>query len=306
MRSMGFATAAVGGLLVLVGFAGAAHASATIDLIWADTGTNEIRDVNSSSAVALQVILTAGSRGLQGAGVSVDYSEAVGVLGVIGYTNTPGGPLPLELGSITDTGTRIQNINSTAFPPFIGSGLAAGQSWQLGTVTFHKNAFFNGVREIRSDANGPTDGILDLEGAIIAIETVEFNSAFLYDDSVPCSCDFVIEINALRGGSPTVAVNATKDITAKARLAKGSTLPDTTVAATLQIDAIDGAELIDSQSSGPIQLEVGKGGNGDKLSMNINQCNTGSIYFKATFSVPVPSCSNNPCSATRTISKSCQ
>ena len=57
------------------------------------------------------------------------------------------------------------------------------------------------------------------------------------------------------------------------------------------------------QSSSPIQLEVGKGGDGDKLTMNIDQCNSGYIYFDATFSVPEPTCSNNPCTATRSIRK---
>ena len=41
MRLTVFA-AAVGSVVTLVGFAGAANASATIDLIWAATGTNGI------------------------------------------------------------------------------------------------------------------------------------------------------------------------------------------------------------------------------------------------------------------------
>ena len=57
---------------VLGGGAGAASAGATIDLIWADTGTNELSDVELSSAVTLQVILTTGPNGSRGAGVSVD------------------------------------------------------------------------------------------------------------------------------------------------------------------------------------------------------------------------------------------
>ncbi|MCH7643847.1 MAG: hypothetical protein IH974_03345 [Myxococcales bacterium] len=91
MRLTGFA-AAVGSAVALMGFAGAANASATIDLIWADTGTNEITRVNSSSAITLQVILTAGPNGSQGAVVSVDYSAALDTLSVLGYASTPGGP----------------------------------------------------------------------------------------------------------------------------------------------------------------------------------------------------------------------
>jgi hypothetical protein len=101
----------------------------------------------------------------------------------------------------------------------------------------------------------------------------------------PVLCDVTIEINALRGGSPTVGVPGTKNITSKARIAKGTGPGDQTLDnTTLTIEAFDGAALIDSQSSGGITLVVGKGGQGDKLTMNVNQCNSGSIDFFATFS----------------------
>ena len=45
MRLTVFAAAAVGSLVALVGFAGAANASATIDLIWADTGGGAIENL---------------------------------------------------------------------------------------------------------------------------------------------------------------------------------------------------------------------------------------------------------------------
>jgi hypothetical protein len=296
--------AALGSAVALVGFANPAHASATIDLIWADTGTNQLGSVSSSAAITLRVILTAGPNGSQGATVSVDYSEALSALSVLEYVSTPSGPLPLLVSAMTDTGSRIENFNSASSPPFVGTGLVAGQSHQLGTVTFHKNEIADGRWEIRSDANSSRDFVLDLDGNDITATTT-FNSAFL-GEQAPCRCDFAIQINALRGGSPTVTVGSTKDITAKARIAKGSALPDTKVDAALRIDAIDGTEVIDSQSSSPIQLEVGKGGNGDKLTMNIDQCNSGSIDFEATFFVPEPTCSNNPCTATRSIRKACQ
>ena len=53
--------------------------------------------------------------------------------------------------------------------------------------------------------------------------------------------------------------------------------------ARLQIDAVDGTQVIDSQLSGPTQLVVGKRVQGDTLTMNINQCNSGWIGFVATF-----------------------
>jgi hypothetical protein len=124
------------------------------------------------------VILTAGSGGSQGAGVSVDYSGVVG-LSVVSFASTGGGPLPLMLGTTTDTGSRVENINSAAFAPYEGAGLSAGQSHQLGTVTFYKGANVgNGTFEIRSDADGPTDDVLDLNGNVIT-STTAFQSAYL-------------------------------------------------------------------------------------------------------------------------------
>jgi hypothetical protein len=297
--------AAVGSAVALVGFAEAANASATIDLIWDLNGSDTIADVLDGSDIRLNVILTAGPGGSHGAGVSVDYS--LSGLSVVSFASTPSvgifSPLPFTFGPTTDTGSRVESINSTAIWNIGGRGLQAGQSHQLGTVTFNKGADVgSGVFEITSDANSPADGVLDFNGDAIT-STTTFNSAFL-DDEDPCSCDFVIDINALRGGSPTVAVNSTKDITAKARISKGSALPDTTVDTTLRIDAIDGSEVIDSQSSGPIQLEVGKGGQGDKLTMNINQCNSGSIIFEATFTPNTPICPG--CEGWRTITKTCK
>jgi hypothetical protein len=100
----------------------------------------------------------------------------------------------------------------------------------------------------------------------------------------PQPCGLAIEINALRGGSPTVTVEGTKDITAKARILKGTAQKGTTIDTTLTIDAFDdGSEPINSQSV-PVRLEVGKGGQGKKLTMNILECDSGSIKFVATFS----------------------
>jgi hypothetical protein len=164
---------------VLGGGAGAANASATIDLIWADTGTNEMSNVALSSDITLQVILTTGPNGSKGAGVSVDYSGVLNSLAMIGYMSTPGGGLPLVLGATTDTGSRVENINSASLPPHVGSGLSSGgQTHQLGTVTFRVSQIPSGMLEIRSDANGPTDDVFDFDGNIIT-GTTTFNSAYL-------------------------------------------------------------------------------------------------------------------------------
>jgi hypothetical protein len=300
------ATAAALGAAALVASAGAAHASATVDLIWAETGTNELWNPDRSSAFTLQVVLTAGPNAVDGAiiigaGVSVDYTQLVDFFSVVGFASTPGGPLPISLGTTIDTGSRIENINSAALPPY---GLRAGQSHQLGTVTFHKSAIIDGYYEIRVDALGPTDGIVTADGTNIT-DSSTFNSALVIQAD-PCLCGVPIEVNTLRGGSPTVTVGETKDITAKARIRKGTAFPDRTIDTMLRIDAIDGAEIIDSQSSGPIRLEVGKGGDGDTITMKVDQCQSGSIVFEATFSEidPDPSCER--CEGTRRIAKTCK
>jgi hypothetical protein len=175
-----FVAAAAGSALALAGFAGAANASATIDLIWVATGTNTL-PVFPSSAATLRVILTAGPAGAITAGVSVDYSEVLGALVVTGFASTPRGKapyyLPTSVGSTIDTGSRIENINSSTAPQF-GIGLPAGASRRLGTVTFQDSTLIDGTFEIRSDTNAPTDGVVDLSGGDIS-DTTTFNSAFV-------------------------------------------------------------------------------------------------------------------------------
>jgi hypothetical protein len=116
-------------------------------------------------------------------------------------------------------------------------------------------------------------------------------------------CTLVIEINALRGGSPTVTVNGTKKVTAKARILKGTAVKGTTIDTTLQIDAVDGLEVIHSRSSSPHRLQIGRGGRGDTFPMDIPQCNSGFIEFVATFFGPDEN--GAPCESTRTIRKAC-
>ena len=175
MRSTVFAAAA-SSVAALVGFAGAANASATIDLLWYGA-SDEIGNVTVSAGITLQVILTAGPNGSQGAVVSVDYSDALGTLAVHGFASTQSAALPLTATPI-DTGSRIENIHAVSFPPSVGTGLQSFQSVQIGTVTFHSVSLIGGVFEIRSDADSPTDAVLDLLGNDITATTT-FNSAFL-------------------------------------------------------------------------------------------------------------------------------
>jgi len=106
-------------------------------------------------------------------------------------------------------------------------------------------------------------------------------------------CGAEIEINALRGGSPTVTSGGTKEITSKARILKGTALPDATVTDTmLAITAYDslGNVVDDAISPERFTLVVGKGGQGDKLSLNIPVCNPGEVFeFESHFAGTGPS-----------------
>ncbi len=141
--------------------------------------------------------------------------------------------------------------------------------------------------------------IICITGVFIAIGSAESQAG----GPAP-TCTLTIEVNALRGGSPTVTVNDAKNITAKARIAKGTAASGTTISTTLTIDAVDGLELIDFRSSSPHLLQIGKGGTGDKFPMSIPQCKTGFIDFVATFSGN--DTNGALCEGTETIRKECK
>ncbi len=160
------------------GFAGAANASATIDLIWDANSTDSISDVVDSSTITLQVILTAGPNGSQGAAVGIDYGSVTN-LSVLSFSSTPGGALPIQFGETYDTGSRIENVNSVALiSSHAGIGLSQGQSHQLGTVTFHAGALGINTFEVSVDANELLNGVWDIDGTNVSAATT-FNSAFI-------------------------------------------------------------------------------------------------------------------------------
>jgi hypothetical protein len=186
-----FFAAAAGGVVALAGFAGVAHSSATIDLIWDDNDTNEIDD-SGPQKLQLNVILTAGPGGSEGGGVSVDFSDieesiegSVLVVDLDTPLNTPSEgsdsvlPIELELPQIRES--RVELINSVCFCDLgIGTGLEAGESHQLGYVTFNIAQLEIRTYEIWSDADGPSDGVLDGDGNEILPKTdITFNSAIL-------------------------------------------------------------------------------------------------------------------------------
>jgi hypothetical protein len=142
--------------------------------------------------------------------------------------------------------------------------------------------------------------IIYITGVFIAVGFAESQAG----PPDPEECELEIEINALRGGSPTVTVGGTKNITAKARILKGTAPSGTTIDTELWIDAVDGLEVIHSQSVFPVRLEIGKGGQGKKLTMNIPKCDSGVIDFIATFSGHDEY--GALCESSRTIRKTCK
>jgi hypothetical protein len=178
-----FIVGLVGGLVALMSFAGSSSASATIDLIWATSGTATTSVLSSDTGIVLQVILTAGAGGSQGGGVSVDYSSlCVGCITTFAATPSAGDPLPMLLIAASDTGSRIESINSSSFPPYVGTGLAAGESHQLGTITF--SSIGAGAFALQADVLGPTDDILNLSSLVIS-GTSTFNVASINVAPVP-------------------------------------------------------------------------------------------------------------------------
>jgi hypothetical protein len=227
--------------------------------------------------------------------------------------------LPMHLGTTTNQSPYIDNISAGAAPPLgVGIGLPAGQSAYLGTVTFHEDLLlYHHILEISVGTNGPggTDGVLDLAGNLID-STTTFNSAYLIGRGDPGGCGTVaapagygfmeIEVNALRAGGKTVRAgsNQTVDVTAKARILKGTADKVTVIDTTLTIEAVTGGTVISTNSQGPIRLGVGKGGKGAKLSMAVPTCTGGSIEFVATF-LGVDA-DGDRCEGARTLRKECK
>ncbi len=189
-----FFTAAVG-LVALVGFAGAASASATIDLLWAN-GTNTIQDVPLSGTIVLNVRLTTGAGGSSGGVVSVDYSNALSKVAVVSFANTPNIPsnvFPSTLGLPTDSGSQIVGLNAVCVC-FLGVGTGiqgAGGTAQLGTITFRKSALGNGTFTFRP-VMGPNDGILNFAGDTISNATLTLNSASLINAPEPGAISLLV------------------------------------------------------------------------------------------------------------------
>jgi hypothetical protein len=188
--------AAAGSVVALVGFAGVAHSSATIDLIWDANDTNEIND-SERQVVQLNVILTAGPNGSEGAAVNVNFSSVARIAVLDGFvrfvSNTPSlsfdEPLPLVFDNtprLNVGNLQVEVINSTCIcDAGAGIGLAAGQSHQLGTVTFDTARVSIGTYEIQSNIEGVGLGVLDGDTNVIPEGEITLNSAFLVISTDP-------------------------------------------------------------------------------------------------------------------------
>ena len=160
------------GLVTLAGFAGSASASATIDLIWATSGTNTTSNVVTSSSITLNVVLTAGAAGSIGAAVSVDYTEMLGDFTVTSWSSVTSAFLPVTIPPTANNAPQINNINAGGFAPML-----PGASVVIGTVTFHIDTGATGPFQIDVGTFFFTDAVLDGLGADIS-GTTTFNSAF--------------------------------------------------------------------------------------------------------------------------------
>ncbi len=154
------------GLIAVVGLAGTANASATVDLIWQGSGTSVTSGLAISDVITLDVMLTAGPNGSNGGSVSVDYSAVVGTLTVVGYSNTLDGFWGLSpAGPPTDPGDNIiHTINAGSICGVVGSCLANTETARLGTVSFRVDALPGGTLSLLVGLFDPVDGIGDAIG----------------------------------------------------------------------------------------------------------------------------------------------
>jgi hypothetical protein len=157
----------VGGLIALVGLAGTANASATIDLIWQGSATDTISGLAISDSITMDVVLTAGPLGSNGGSVSIDYSAVAGTLSVTGFSNTLDGFWFFSPGGApTNPGDDIIHaVNAGSLSCGVsGECLADTESQRIGTITFQVDALSGGSLEILVGLFDGTDGIGDAVG----------------------------------------------------------------------------------------------------------------------------------------------
>ncbi|HXV37388.1 MAG TPA: PEP-CTERM sorting domain-containing protein [Myxococcota bacterium] len=172
-----FLVGLVGALAAIAGLAGSASASATVDLIWQNSGTDTTSNLTISQTITLDVVITAGPLGSNGGSVSIDYTAVAGILSVTAFSNDLDGFWGFSPGGApTNPGDGfIHSINAGSVCGVIGSCLANGQSRTIGTVTFHVDALPGGSLTIIPGDFFGVDGVGTATGADA---NPTFNSGF--------------------------------------------------------------------------------------------------------------------------------
>jgi hypothetical protein len=161
----------VGGLIALVGLAGNANASATIDLIWQGSGTSSTSGLAVSDTIILDIIITTGALGSNGGSVSIDFTAALANLSVTGASNTLDGFWGLSVaGAPVVASPMVLHINAGSLCGVFGGCLGDPTLWgdppgpavtsmRIGTVTFNVDALTGGSVGILVGLFDPADGI---------------------------------------------------------------------------------------------------------------------------------------------------
>jgi hypothetical protein len=298
--------------------ASAASAAPTVTLVWTGTtgtgtaGGSSIASVTGET-LTLDILITSDSNGVSASGLSYDITTAGTVTGGVIWAGADG---IVTFNGFT-TYNPVDNIKNTATyggPNFgavyvTGSGVtcpfpATGNS-HIGCAQGTLPVIFTGVDQ----GNGTIGSFAAGPGGFATVYTyTQARAQFEVVSIDPPFCPALIDINALRGGSPTVTSGGTKDITAKARIRKGTAPLDATVDdTTLTITSYVGPLVVDQKVSGPLTLVVGKGGTGDTLTMDVPACNPGqTIDYVAHFS-GTASTNGALCEATSgRLSKTCK
>ena len=175
-----FFAAALGSAVALVGFAGAAHASATITLLWGGAD-DETGGANVSETFTLHVILTAGPQGVSSVSTTTNFFEAfaTGTVSVDSFACVPGVLACIFPGFDAGDG-QIQSLSLGATT----GGMAAGSSDVIGTITFHQTFQTPGEFEFRPLLIAGQDNVFNLARETIASTTL-FESAFLVNVPEP-------------------------------------------------------------------------------------------------------------------------
>ena len=145
--------------------------------------------------IVLAVTLTGGARGTDGGGYSVDYTELAP-----NFTATQSNIFSTvphfdkSIGFPAIDATAVTNINALRFTfAGTGSGLLAGQSAYLGTITFHEDTLENGTFEVKPFGRPGQDAFAYRDtGTQIPDELLIKNTAFVVNVPEPGALSLLV------------------------------------------------------------------------------------------------------------------